>query len=188
MIIVAKYLLVITFKNGFIFSSSVSESRKNSWKERRPTRATESSDVSANADTARLINVNTNEWDKPITERKFAIAPAKICGWVVSPCAAASPSAKDATAISAMMASMLSMSIAPNETGSMFFSFLICLDAVPEDTREWKPETAPQAIVTNRIGNIYCPSTLKLVKAFRLQEGLATNTPITAPTIIKISR
>ena len=85
-----------------------------------------------------------------------------------------------------MMASMLSMSIAPNETGSMFFSFLICLDAVPEDTREWKPETAPQAIVTNRIGNIYCP--LKLVKAFRLQEGLATNTPITAPTIIKISR
>ena len=36
-------------------------------------------------------------------------------------------------------------------------------------------------MVTNRIGNIYCPSTLKLVNAFRLQEGLATNTPITAP-------
>ena len=47
----------------------------------------------------------------------------------------------------------------------MFFSFLICLEAVPEDTREWKPETAPQAIVTNKIGNMYCPSTLKLVKA-----------------------
>ena len=87
-----------------------------------------------------------------------------------------------------MIASILSISIAPNETGSMFFSFLICLDAVPEDTREWKPETAPQAIVTNKIGNIYCPFTLKLVNGFKLHAGLATNTPITAPTIIKISR
>ena len=87
-----------------------------------------------------------------------------------------------------MIASILSISIAPKETGSIFFSFLICLDAVPEDTREWKPETAPQAIVTNKIGNIYCPSTLKLVNALRLQDGFATNTPITAPTIINISR
>ena len=185
---VAKYLLVTTFTNGLIFSSSVSESMKNSWNDRRPTRATESREVSANADTARLINVNTSECGRPTTERKFAIAPAKICGWVVSPCAAASPSAKEATAISAMIASILSISIAPNETGSMFFSFLICLDAVPEDTREWKPETAPQAIVTNKIGNIYCPFTLKLVNGFKLHAGLATNTPITAPTIIKISR
>lgn len=46
--------------------------------------------------------------------------------------------------------------MAPNETGSMFFSFFICLDAVPDDTSEWKPETAPQAIVTNKIGNRYC--------------------------------
>ena len=185
---VAKYLLVTTFTNGLIFSSSVSESMKNSWNDRRPTRATESREVSANADTARLINVNTSECGRPTTERKFAIAPAKICGWVVSPCAAASPSAKEATAISAMIASILSISIAPNETGSMFFSFLICFDAVPEDTSEWKPETAPQAIVTKRIGNMYCPSTLKLVKALRLQDGLAANTPITAPTIMKISR
>ena len=69
------------------------------------------------------------------------------------------------TAISAVMARRLSNSMAPKDTGSMFFSFLICLEAVPEDTREWKPETAPQAIVTNKIGNMYCPSTLKLVKA-----------------------
>ena len=185
---VAKYLFVTTFWNGLIFFSSVSESRKNSWKDRRPTLATESRDVSANADTARLIRVNTREWGKPITERKFAIAPAKICGWVVSPCAAASPCPKDATAINAMIASILSISIAPNETGSMFFSFLICLEAVPEDTREWKPETAPQAIVTNKIGNMYCPSTLKLVNAWRLHAGFAANTPITAPTIMKISR
>lgn len=38
------------------------------------------------------------------------------------------------------------------------------------------------------IKDAYCPSTLKLVNAFRLQEGLATNTPITAPTIMKMSR
>ena len=186
--IVAKYLFVTTFMNGFRWSISVSSSIKNSWNDRRPTLATESSDVNANADTARLISVNTSECGRPITDRKFAIAPAKIWGCVVSPCAAASPLAKDATAISAITASILSINIAPNDTGSMFFSFLICLDAVPEDTSEWKPETAPQAIVTNKIGNIYCPSTLKLVNAWRLQDGFATNTPTTAPTIIKIKR
>ena len=29
----------------------------------------------------------------------------------------------------------------------MFFSLLICLEAVPEDTSEWNPDTAPHAIV-----------------------------------------
>ena len=76
--IVAKYLFVTNFKNGLIFSSSTSASRKNSWKDRRPTLATESSEVNANADTARLIKVNTKECGRPIAERKFAIAPAKI--------------------------------------------------------------------------------------------------------------
>ena len=46
--------------------------------------------------------------------------------------------------------------------GSFFFpviafSFLICLEAVPEDTNAWNPDTAPQAIVTNRTGNKCCP-------------------------------
>ena len=68
---------------------------------------------------------------------------------------AGSPSlvASAPTAISAVMAKRLSSSIAPKETGSMFFSFLICLLAVPEDTSAWKPDTAPQAMVTNRVGN-----------------------------------
>ena len=70
----------------------------------------------------------------------------------------------------------------------MFFSFLICFDAVPDETSEWKPETAPHAIVTNKIGNKYCPSTLKPLNAARLHDGLATNTPIIAPTIINISK
>ena len=46
--------------NGFKLSISVSSSMKNSWNESLPTLATESSDVKANAETARLINVNTN--------------------------------------------------------------------------------------------------------------------------------
>ena len=44
-----------------------------------------------------------------------------------------------------------------------------------------EPETAPHAIVTNKIGNKYCPSTLKPLNAARLHDGLATNTPIIAP-------
>ncbi len=63
---------------------------------------------------------------------------------------------------------MLSISMAPKDTGSMFFSFLICLDAVPEETREWKPDTAPQAMVTNRIGNRYWPSTLNPCESFQV--------------------
>ena len=89
--IVAKYLFVTTFWNGVIFSSVTPSSKKNSWNERRPTLATESSDVKAKAETARLINVNTKLCGKPTADKKFAIAPAKICGCVVKPCAAASP-------------------------------------------------------------------------------------------------
>ena len=112
---------------------------------------------------------------------------------MVSPCAAASPFPNDATAINARIASILSINMAPNETGSMFFSFLICLEAVPDDTSEWNPETAPQAIVTNKIGNIYCGFPFasgieNAVNASRLHAGFATNTPITAPRIIKINR
>ena len=56
------------------------------------------------------------------------------------------------------------------------------------DVYKRQPETAPHAIVTNKIGNKYCPSTLKPLNAARLHDGLATNTPIIAPTIINISK
>ena len=61
--------------------------------------------------------------------------------------------AANPTQTNAITARKLSRSIAPKETGSIAFSFLICLDAVPEETSEWKPDTAPQAIVTNKVGN-----------------------------------
>lgn len=69
----------------------------------------------------------------------------------------------------------------------MLFIF-ICFEAVPDETSEWKPETAPHARVTNNIGNKYCPLTLKLVKAGRFIGGFATNTPTTAATIIATRR
>ena len=70
----------------------------------------------------------------------------------------------------------------------MLFSFLICLEAVPEETREWKPDTAPQAMVTKRKGNRVCPLTVKPEKAGRLTSGRAAKTPMTAATIMATSR
>ena len=40
--------------------------------------------------------------------------------------------------------------------GLASFSLSSCLDVVPEETSEWKPEIAPQATVVNSTGNKYC--------------------------------
>ena len=62
------------------------------------------------------------------------------------------------------------------------------LDEVPEDTRLWKPDTAPQAMVTNRVGNRALPSAAtKPLKAFNCMVGWATRTPTTAPMIMPSS-
>ena len=59
------------------------------------------------------------------------------------------------------------------------------LEDVPEDTRLWKPETAPQATVTNRIGNISPSFSLwNPVNAGKFMAGCATRRPTTAPMII----
>ena len=63
------------------------------------------------------------------------------------------------------------------------------LDDVPEDTRLWKPETAPQAMVMNRMGNSGWPFTVKPTKAgIPLMEGFVTKTPMTPPAIMPSSR
>ena len=36
---------------------------------------------------------------------------------------------------------------------SMSFSFLTCFDDVSDDTKLWNPDTAPHAIVINKVGN-----------------------------------
>ena len=61
-------------------------------------------------------------------------------------------------------------------------------EEVPEDTKLWNPETAPQATVTNNIGNKSPSWSLwNPVNTGRFIVGCATNNPITAPAIIPIN-
>ena len=64
----------------------------------------------------------------------------------------------------------------------------MAFEDVPEDTRLWKPETAPQAIVMKRIGNSGLPLTSKPTKAGILTDGLAAMTPMTPPATMPSSR
>ena len=70
----------------------------------------------------------------------------------------------------------------------MSFSFLTCFEAVSEETRLWKPETAPHATVTKRIGNMDPVAAVKPVKAGRFIVGLETKIPITAAAIMATRR
>ncbi len=47
-----------------------------------------------------------------------------------------------------------SVSMDPKPTNLASVSHLSCLDEVPDETRQWKPETAPHAMVTKRKGNM----------------------------------
>ena len=59
---------------------------------------------------------------------------------------------------------------------------------VPEETSEWKPETAPQAIVTKRIGKRSSPFTSKPTKAGSLISGFSKKTPTAANAIMPMRR
>ena len=77
----------------------------------------------------------------------------------------------------------------PYPTCNISFSFLICLLLVSLETKEWKPLTAPHAIVTNNVGNKYDPvSVVNPVKAGVSIVGLLTKTPTTAATIIPTNK
>ncbi len=67
-------------------------------------------------------------------------------------------------------------------------SLSICLDVVLELTREWKPEIAPQATVTNKNGNRVFPPILKPLKAANSIAGLFITIPSRAPIMIPYSR
>ena len=54
--------------------------------------------------------------------------------------------------------------MAPKPTGSMSVSLETCLDEVPEETRLWKPERAPQATETNIRGKRYWPLAASFAK------------------------
>ena len=67
-------------------------------------------------------------------------------------------------------------------------SLLSCLEVVPEAIRLWKPETAPQATVMNRVGNSILLPTVKPLKGVRITVGLEPRMPMTAAAIMKYSR
>ena len=59
------------------------------------------------------------------------------------------------------------------------------MEDVPDDTRLWNPDTAPQATVTNRIGKrVPRLSFWNPVNAGRFMDGCAKISPSTAPAII----
>ena len=62
------------------------------------------------------------------------------------------------------------------------------LEEVPEETRLWKPETAPQAMVTKRMGKRGLFATVKPLKAGILMVGLPTRIPTTPARIMPRSR
>ena len=79
--------------------------------------------------------------------------------------------ATEPTTTSATMPSNDSKSIAPKPINGISFSLLTVFEDVPDDTRLWKPETAPHAIVTNSVGNRYESLTLKPLNALRFIDG-----------------
>ena len=71
---------------------------------------------------------------------------------------------------------------------SISFSLETVLEDVPEETRLWKPETAPQAMVMNKIGNKGLLPTLKPTNAGMFKVGLPTMIPTTPARIMPKSR
>jgi hypothetical protein len=79
-----------------------------------------------------------------------------------------------------------------------WLSFSMSLGVVPEETRAWKPERAPQAMVMKRKGKRFpanagpVPSLAKWVTAGICTEGMATRMPSASramvPTFMKVER
>ena len=179
---VEKYLLQSSFLHPA--ACSISSTVNSSWKDIRPIRATESRLVSASADTHIVMKHCAPYTGMPNISRNPATPEEKIANGVPT---AAVPSAEAAAPATqrARTASRLSRTIAPYPTFCISFSFAMVFEEVPDDTRLWNPETAPQATVTNRIGNRSPDAALwKPVYIGRFIFGCATTSPTTAPRIM----
>ena len=105
----------------------------------------------ARADTHIVINTVATCTGNPSVSKNPATPLEKIANGVPSglvPFTATAP-----TTTSATIPNRDSTTMAPYPTIGISFSLLMVLEEVPEDTRLWKPETAPQAMVTNKVGN-----------------------------------
>src|SRR6516162_3909572 len=107
------------------------------------------------------------------------------------------PGSRDAAAIRAIIATKLSSSIEPYPTLTACRSLVSILGVVPEEINEWKPDTAPQAMVMKQNGKILpakigpVPSTNR-VKAGSWSSGLTKRIPTpsasTTPSLMKVLR
>ena len=76
----------------------------------------------------------------------------------------------------------------------MWRSLASSLGVVPEAIRAWKPETAPQAMVMNRNGNIPpfqtgpSPLAANWVRAGIFSSGMTIRMPIASATMVPILR
>ena len=92
-------------------------------------------------------------------------------------------------AISASKPTSDSQTMAPYPMKRASVSLSSILGVVPDDTSEWKPEMAPQAIVTNRNGNslplmIGPPPPTNCVKAGKRMSGCTTKTPTISTAMV----
>ena len=146
---------------GTVTSPVSLSSKKNSWKEVRAIRATASREVSANADTFMVMKTVATVLSKLIAVIPRAMPAAKIWKGVLAtpalrapvPAVFMSPNMMPATTM-ARTPTKDSMTIAPKPTGRASVSLASCLEEVLEDTRLWKPESAPQATETKSTGKM----------------------------------
>jgi hypothetical protein len=84
------------------------------------------------------------------------------------------PGSSTQAAVSAMIATKDSASMPPKPTRRRCDSLSTIFGVVPEEISEWKPETAPQAIVMNRNGNSLPANTGPEPSMNRVVRGIAS--------------
>ena len=168
-ITVEKYLFVTNFLTPVRSEPSAASPMNNSWNDIRPILATESRDVNASAEKHIVIKQVATCLGIPSSVKNPATFPEKI--WNGVPSGILPPTAAAPTTTKAITPNKDSTIIDPYPTQSMSFSLLTVLDDVPEDTKLWNPETAPQAIVINNVGNKLFPPTLNPLNAGKFIAG-----------------
>ena len=185
--IVATYGFTRTFFHPDLTSATVCPgSNQNSWNINLANLVAVSSDVKQNAEyvkISRVFNTFTTPSDTPIVEYIWEIPPANIAvAPFVMPCWYAKLIAQIVK-----IASTHSSNIPPYAIGLASDSLFSCLDVVPDDTKEWKPEIAPQATVVNNTGNKYWVPfpllTAKPAKAFNPWLTVPSNAVTSAPIV-----
>ena len=84
------------------------------------------------------------------------------------------PGSSTHAAVSAITATNDSASMPPKPMKRACDSFSIILGVVPDEISEWKPDTAPQAMVMNRNGNSWPENTGPLPSRKRVVAGIAS--------------